>query len=746
MNTSTLWGKFSGLDNNVDIDIDMDVGEFFKSFETSHKVKCFRSIDVQLIDGKKIPDGEKNNLSQRQIRENRGNLRGNTWSLSVKHVPHLYVIDFDTKELDGCKLKELLDKDKVANVETRKGFHYYIYLPDIPAFTQQQKIYKDEAYEIDVIKTNNIWETKDRTIKNPDHVKEYKWSEFSHLFDEVKMGISPPVSPTSSIIDETENNDDVDDDLPDDWGIVEIPLPKCNEEDFRNHLDKIKPRYSYGDWVKVGMMCYNNFDGSDTGFEIWREWTLKDASFKEEHIHRSLKMMMDKYETFNGDGNMKISYKQLIRWNAIDYPPKNKYQGWYGEGYDVFMKRMNEECMYYTLTGDILYYSKKTYVRNKVTVASQYYKKYSFDVTMKDGKPKDTNPFAMWLDSIDRKDVDKIVFNPTGKCASNQFNLWKGFRLKQTGDADVSKIQHWLDHIKNILADGDEPSFRYILGWFARILQTPWKKNKVCLVLHSVEGVGKSIILDMIGDIIGDDYYYTTSNLKHILGDFNGDAESKLLVNLNETNWGGDKKMVGAFKEFITDDRIVINKKGIQSYTISNYANTIITTNEDWIVNINGQDRRFNLRECSSTKHPQEYYDKVMNTDIQEIANYLYGLDISDYNPKVFIKSELHDLQIEKNMNSVEVFWMNVLEEEIDTAIHFGGCCSKQDVYDQYIEETQGDHNSKMNNVHFWRHMRKMCPSMSFKKGSYSSGPKCCCPIRDIAEAQFDTYRGKTSQ
>ena len=28
-----------------------------------------------------------------------------------------------------------------------------------------------------------------------------------------------------------------------------------------------------------------------------------------------------------------------------------------------------------------------------------------------------------------------------------------------------------------------------------------------------------------------------------------------MLVNMNETNFGGCKKMIGAFKEFITDDK-----------------------------------------------------------------------------------------------------------------------------------------------------------------------------------------------
>ena len=33
------------------------------------------------------------------------------------------------------------------------------------SYTQQQKIYKNNLYDMDLIKKNNIWETKSRTIQ-----------------------------------------------------------------------------------------------------------------------------------------------------------------------------------------------------------------------------------------------------------------------------------------------------------------------------------------------------------------------------------------------------------------------------------------------------------------------------------------------------------------------------------------------------------------------------------------------------
>ena len=421
------------------------------------------------------------------------------------------------------------------------------------------------------------------------------------------------------------------------------------------------------------------------------------------------------------------------------------------------MGEMNKECMYYTDTGDILYFSGDCYIRNKPAICKQYYKKYSFHSINEEGEQEKTkiNPFDIWLDSIDRKDINTIVFNPKGDINDDEFNIWKGFKYKQKNKGDAEKIKPFLNHIKHIWADDDETTFNYILNWFSKLLQQPWKKNNICLVLHSIEGVGKSFILDMIGKIIGRDYYISTSNLKNILGDFNGDAEGKILVNLNETGMWYDKKVVGSFKEFITDSTISINKKGIQQYTIDNYCNTIITTNEDHIVNIDGNDRRFNILECKNKKYDKEYYKKIAQTDLQDIADFFYSRDITNYDSRDFKKSELHLQQVKKNMDSVELFYTEYIEGDI---IGNGGdiknpwfdkyedapslTISKEHIFKLYCERRMGSHDSKVNNRSFWIKMKKLCPSMIIGKANKTKKAQITFPNKEIADEEYNKYFG----
>jgi len=711
--------------------IERNVKEFLQDIEKQNKLKCWRYIDINIdSSGKKIPINENNKLPYDELQsKGRGNSNHNSLSVFLKYVPNLYVIDYDTNEID-CPLFNKLNDDCVAMTETRKGFHFYLNIMNVPEYSMENKVYKNKEIEVDLIKyKKNIWETKNRIVNGT--IKTYEWNDIKKYFDEYAMGVknaSPPVSPPSSVDEE--------------WGEIneDIILPKCNKEDFIKHLDSIKPRYDdFDTWLKVGFICYNNFDGNDIGFKIYNTWSKN--SDKYDGIN-SIKKKWNEFSKQYENANRKLSYKQLLKWNMEDYPPKNKYEKWYYDG--TLIENMNLECMYYTATGDILYYSNDNYIQNKTAIAKQFYMKYIFKITT-DKKTEKINPFDVWLSSEDRKNVDKIVFNPLNNHSINEFNIWRGFEIKNTNEYNLDNISDWLNHIRHIWADDDENTYEYILNWFAKILQTPHKKNNICLVLHSVEGVGKSIILDMIGKIIGTKYYYSTSNLKHIIGDFNGDAEGKILVNLNETNWGGDKKMVGSFKEFITDSTIVINKKNKNSYTINNFSNTIITTNEDWIVNINNNDRRFNLRECKNVKYDPSYYKQIAKTPLQEIANFLYNRDITNYDSRVFEKSELHAEQIIQNLNSVEVFYGNLITGEIDYSFELDDedCpVSKSDIYDLY-KSNLTKNERQMNNVHFWRKFKNLSDEIIILK-SQKKGQKGKVYIRDldVAMDEWEKYIG----
>ena len=689
----------------------MDVEDFFKTIEAQNKLALYRYINVILNHNKKgelkkNPIGEMNNLTPDEIKVDRGNIKNNILSLSVKHVKDLYVVDYDTKEPDDCELYEILNNDCVAYTDTAKGSHYYIYIKNLTEFTNQQKVHIDSDIDMDLIKMNNIWETKGRIVKGS--IKEYDWKDIKQFFDVKKMNFknsppsSPPASPKPHVEEEVMET-----------FIDTAHIPTCDEEQFKKHINSFKPRYGYTDWLSVGFVCYNNFNGSDTGLKYWNLYSQLD-----EEGYEGKKKLREKYETLDSGDDRKLSYKQFVRWNMEDYPCKNKYEKWYVTDYDSFISNMNMECMFHTKSQDIIIIENDYYFRAKKASAKDYYAKFKFTMKDKDDKDVDINPFDIWINNIDRRDISDIIFDPSGKECESKYNIWKGYKYQNTGEYEVENIKPFVQHIKNIICNGDEALAEYVIKWFAQIIQTPHKKTAVGMVWRSeAEGVGKNIILNLIKDIIGSEYYYSTSNLEHLIGNFNADAEAKILINMNECLWGGDKKKEGRLKEFITEDSLTINQKGVKTYNINNFANVCITSNSDWIIGINQNDRRWAMIECSEIKHDSQYYKTLANTNIQDLTNYLWSIDLSEFDARNIIKTKLHHEQVELNMDTAELFWFHILEKKriYERWLNKPYKIKKSDLHEIYTKsDIFGQHDYKMNNVTFWKRIRKISPSLQF--------------------------------
>ena len=79
------------------------------------------------------------------------------------------------------------------------------------------------------------------------------------------------------------------------------------------------------------------------------------------------------------------------------------------------------------------------------------------------------------------------------------YNLWKGFNVSPkafnpTEPDNVEGFSIFWDHIINNIANGNDKSAMYVIGWMADMVQHPRKRLGVSLVLRSDEqGTGKGL-------------------------------------------------------------------------------------------------------------------------------------------------------------------------------------------------------------------------------------------------------------
>ena len=110
--------------------------------------------------------------------------------------------------------------------------------------------------------------------------------------------------------------------------------------------------------------------------------------------------------------------------------------------------------------------------------------------TDESGKESEVKVAAAWMKSHNRRTFDRLIFDPREKSPQNLYNAWRGFAIKP--DAAAGSCDLFLEYVREIIANGDEAIFNWIIGYVAHMIQKPGHRPKTAVVFRGDEGVGKS--------------------------------------------------------------------------------------------------------------------------------------------------------------------------------------------------------------------------------------------------------------
>ncbi len=650
-------------------------------------------------------------------------------SIYLKYVKDLYCVDFDTR--DKCILEEgkvpdpqqsgcflpinplfkMMMESGTPYTETAKGFHFYTYVVGCPDFQNGLKIAKDEAVcgEVDLIGRkqvgqSNIIENEKHQIHNPDaKIVRIPWDEFSEYVNVPRMNGT-----------DKKHNDKISQKEKSETKSIHqaiVGLPKEKFVGYLNRLrkkddetrDHLRSRFNYDDFLKIGLIAYNNFADRDEGFSVWLDWVKSDPTMSDpshDHSKRSVKYLMDKWDGFTDrtDGD-KVSWRTLRAMANKDTPSSNVYQEIYDSGgIDGVVEYMNEFIAYSRQCNDIIFQDPEndmghhTFSRFKeVDKVANLFQCYQVFVSADDfatihapGIKKGwNNPFTWWRNSLLRRNVSGIVFDPSPHPPKNVFNIFSGFEIDRQDVSDwtledaMKEVKPLTDHIFNIWCKKNQVIYDYIMNWFAHILQFPYIKIGVMLCVKSKEGGGKGIVFDFMRHILGTKLYCQINSLDQILGRFNRILEGKLLINGDEVVFGGDVKAANRLKGLITESEVQIEDKNVSMYPIQSSFALAIASNERNPMSAREGDRRHIGVECDnkwcgrqkSLEHKKYFQDisgcissGIARNKAEAFAKILFSRDISNWNKADIPMTEFTTEQIERNWTPLEKFWYGILQ------------------------------------------------------------------------------------
>ena len=85
-------------------------------------------------------------------------------------------------------------------------------------------------------------------------------------------------------------------------------------------------------------------------------------------------------------------------------------------------------------------------------------------------------------------------------------------------------------------------------GQILFLVQRPGERPGTAVVLRGGQGVGKTIVGQIVGHLLDPAHYVLVTQQRHLTGTFNKHLMSRLLVQVEEAFWAGDRQTRGTLK------------------------------------------------------------------------------------------------------------------------------------------------------------------------------------------------------
>lgn len=389
----------------------------------------------------------------------------------------------------------------------------------------------------------------------------------------------------------------------------------------------------------------------------------------------------------------------------------------------------------------------KSVYKNKESMKMFFSNQNLYIITNGDKRIK-LNPFTLWLESRKRNTYEGITFDPIRyynprKEKYPDYNEYYGLKYEREHVKDVLPLEEtasFFEHIKKRWCKNDLKLYKYVLDWFATIVQKPGYKMKSAIVLKGLERCGKGIIVQIIKDILGSNLFYHPSSANEIIGQFNSGVANKLFIFLDELSWGGNKEAEGVFKKFITESTIEINAKFEHPYTYNNCINVIIASNKDWVVPVGYTSTRWQVIEVSeelsymSAVEKRPIIKSILDTPIDRLAKFFYERDITDFDYTDIIHTEALEEQKAFSMTLIQKWYVDIINTGFIGDKPINGRIYKKDIYNNYKKISNDRHKS---DSQFWMELKKMDAIETYKSGKNIGAIKIYRSAGNPAKIEF---------
>ena len=261
--------------------------------------------------------------------------------------------------------------------------------------------------------------------------------------------------------------------------------------------------------------------------------------------------------------------------------------------------------------------------------------------------------YKYWEQHKDRRAYEGVTFEPNAHTfrepgkprvlpAGREYNMFQGYMYSPKKATNCDLI---LQHIKEVWCSSGETEYKYVISWLAHLFQHPDRLSQTALVMQSVPGAGKGIIIEnCIVKALGV-HAISSSNQDDLVGRFNVHLGMNIFFYCNEMAYTAQTATKSILKTLVETDTRMIERKNIDKIKARNFTSVIFSANDGWLLNIDFGDRRYVYLTVSSHRKGDVEYFKKLKKQIDEGGKDAFVKYLLEYDIEGFDFTEIPDRQ-----------------------------------------------------------------------------------------------------
>ena len=366
---------------------------------------------------------------------------------------------------------------------------------------------------------------------------------------------------------------------------------------------------------------------------------------------------------------------------------------------------------------------------------------------------------AWWLKHPERRTYGGgVVFAPGKPTRPNTYNLWTGFAVAPDPTASCRLFR---EHILKVVCSGDQEQYRYVMGWFAHMIQHPDEKPGVAMVLRGKKGAGKDTVAEYVGALFPK-HYVMVNRMEQLTGKFNAHQAQALLLHVEEGFWAGDRAAAGSLQSVITASTSLIEPKGVDPFMVDSFLRVFISSNEKWVVPTSPDERRYAVFNVSESHLQDKPYFAALRREMAGgglggLLHFLQSFDLSDFDVRAVPNTTGLADQKAAGLKGTRAFWYELLESGELTADDGQtrdwasgplrvGIERLHQLYKDWMGERRSfGHGQIESKIAFGRELQQLCPSKrTGQMGTYPNRHEVH-KLPDLASCRADFDRAMGS-